>query len=106
MKTLKQLIKERNLKLKEVAAATGLNIATLSRIQRGHQKPLQYQRKVLEKFFGESFVYISDLEMEHTKRLVAEERVAELEKHNQELWSMYAEAIDKLRRIEDILNIH
>lgn len=102
MKTLKQLIKQNKLSLKDVAEATGLSISTLSKIQNGHQKPLNYQRVVLEKFFGEPFKYVSDLERERSARLVAEDRVAELEKINKDLWSMYSEAADKLRKIEEI----
>jgi transcriptional regulator with XRE-family HTH domain len=102
MKTLRQLIKLNNKILVEVSKDTGIHIATLSKFQTGKQKPSKLQRSILEKYFGEPFEYISDLEMERTARLVTEERVAELEKINKDLWSMYSEAVDKLRKIEQI----
>ena len=59
MKTLKQLLKQRGIKLVEVAKCTGIHIATLSKIQNGKQKPMDYQRDLLEKFFGEPFKYVT-----------------------------------------------
>ena len=102
MKTLKQLIKENKISLGELSEATGIHLCTLSKIQNGHQKPKAFQRILLEKYFGEPFVYVSDFERERSARLVAEERVAELEKQLKDLWSMYSEASDKLRKIEEI----
>lgn len=102
MKTIKQLIKESNKTLYELQVITGINISTLSKIQTGKQKPTEKQRKALKDYFKEDFVYVSDFESEHEARIAAEDRVAELEKINKDLWSMYSEAADKLRKIEQI----
>lgn len=102
MKKLKQLRKEMKLTQVELSKITGIHHATLSKFEKGHQKPTDKQRSILEEFFGEPFKYVSDFESEHEARIVAEDRVAELEKINKDLWSMYSEAADKLRKIEEI----
>lgn len=102
MKTLKQLRKQKRLTQQELSKITGIHNATLSKFEKGHQKPNDKQRSILEDFFGETFEYVSDFESEHEARIVAEDRVAELEKINKDLWSMYSEAADKLRKIEQI----
>lgn len=102
MKTIRQLIKETNKTLYELQSLTGISISTLSKFQTGRQKPTEQQSRILKDYFKEDFVYVSDVEIEHEARLVAEDRVVELEKINKDLWSMYSEAADKLRKIEEI----
>lgn len=102
MKTLKQLRQEIGLTQKELSKRIGVHYSILSKIEKGRRGPTILQRKLLESFFGEPFEYISDYEFERAKRLALEERVAELEQVNNELWLAYSEASEKLRKIEQL----
>lgn len=52
---LRQLRRVREISLDELAAATGINVSTLSRGERGLMKMTPEQRQILEQYFGKSW---------------------------------------------------
>ena len=102
MKTLKQLVKQRGIKLYKLAECTGIHIATLSKIQNGRQKPMDYQRDLLEKFFGEPFKYVTREEILTAKvlRLLSEnKKLLEISSKKDAIIDSQQEQLIQLRKL-------